>query len=128
MKTKPSLATKKPRVADSASGEKAKPPLAVTNEGAERRIELPRSLTVKQLADRLGLSGVEVIKDLMKNGIMASINQVIDYDTAAIVAADFGYEAYEESAPAAEVVTGGVRYRGFGDEDPAALRPRKMPE
>ena len=53
--------------------------------------ELPRALTVKELAERLKVSPVDIIKELMKNGVMASINQVIDYDTAAIVASDFGF-------------------------------------
>ena len=53
-------------------------------------VELPRALTVKELADRLRLTPVDIIKELMKNGIMATINQVIDYDTAAIVASDSG--------------------------------------
>ncbi len=58
-------------------------------------IQLPRALSVKELADALSVSAVEIIKELMKNGVMASINQVIDYDTAAIVATDFGFEPHE---------------------------------
>ncbi len=58
-----------------------------------KEIQLPQALTVKELADLLEVSAVEIIKELMKNGVMASINQVIDYDTAAIVASDFGFEA-----------------------------------
>ena len=42
------------------------------------------------------MSPVDIIKELMKNGVMASINQVIDFDTAAIVATDFGFDAAEE--------------------------------
>ena len=57
----------------------------------ESQIELPVSLTVKQLSELLEASPVEVIKQLMRNGKMAGINQVVDYDTAAIVASDFGY-------------------------------------
>lgn len=58
-------------------------------------IELPRALTVKELAETLRLTPVDVIKELMKNGVMATINQVIDFDTAAIVATDFGYDPSE---------------------------------
>jgi len=61
----------------------------------ERRIAMPPSITVKQLADLLETSAIEVIKQLMRNGTMASINQVVDYDTAAIIASDFGYEAVQ---------------------------------
>jgi translation initiation factor IF-2 len=59
----------------------------------------------------LGLSPVEVIKELIKSGVMASINQVIDYDTAAIVAHDLDYEpepvvTASVAAVAPEVVEG----------------------
>jgi translation initiation factor IF-2 len=60
-----------------------------------KQIELPAALTVKELADQLKVSPVDIIKELMKNGVMASINQVIDYDTAAIVATDFGFDPIE---------------------------------
>ena len=53
-------------------------------------IVLPRSLTVKQLADLLEISSIEAIKHLMRKGIMASVNQAIDYDSAASVASDLG--------------------------------------
>lgn len=66
----------------------------------ERQIKIPPVLTVQQLAELLQVSAVEVIKQLMRNGVIASINQSIDFDTAAIVAADFGYEAQE--APSAQ--------------------------
>jgi translation initiation factor IF-2 len=61
------------------------------------------TLTVKELADLLHLSPVEVIKELIKSGVMASINQVIDFDTAAIVAHDLGFEP--EPAAHVEIVT-----------------------
>lgn len=64
-----------------------------------RSVELPRALTVKDLAEKLRVTPVDIIKELMKNGVMASINQVIDFDTAAIVASDLGSEA-QEVAPA----------------------------
>src|SRR4051795_7963431 len=84
-----------------------------------KSIELPRALTVKELADALRVSAVDIIKELMKNGVMASINQVIDYDTAAIVASDFGFEASEqESGDVAEVLV----------ERPQAALPDEEPE
>ncbi|MGI8554503.1 MAG: translation initiation factor IF-2 [Dehalococcoidia bacterium] len=71
---------------------------------APRTIELARALTVKELADSLRVTPVDVIKELMKNGVMASINQVIDYDTASIVASDFGVETVEAAAAEPEYV------------------------
>ncbi len=63
---------------------------------AESSVILPSALSVKQLADLLGVSVVEVIKQLMKRGIMATVNQVIDFDTAAAIAAVFDFEAQSE--------------------------------
>ncbi len=57
------------------------------------QVSLPPAINVKQLADLLGISAVDVIKQLMRNGVMANINQVIDFDAAAVIATDFGYEA-----------------------------------
>lgn len=79
---------------------------------AKREVVIPHRLTVKQLADVLGTSAVDVIKCLMRNGVMASINQVIDYETAAIVATDLGYEAKAEPQAPVEAVP---RHR-FADE------------
>mgnify|MGYP001024410682 CR=1 FL=1 len=71
---------------------------------AERRIEIPSTITVKQLAEKLGLSGVEVIKQLMQNGVMASVNQAVDFDTAAVVASDLGYEVTEKKEEEVESI------------------------
>jgi translation initiation factor IF-2 len=56
-------------------------------------IEIPDFLTVRELADEMEASPIDVIKELMNNGIMANINQQIDFDTAAIVAEEMGFEA-----------------------------------
>jgi translation initiation factor IF-2 len=58
-----------------------------------KQIELPVSITVRDLAQLLDASPIEIIKTLMANGMMANINQEIDFDTAAIVSAEMGYEA-----------------------------------
>jgi translation initiation factor IF-2 len=55
------------------------------------KVELPTSITVKQLADVLKVEPVKIIKQLMRKGIMANINQTLDFDTASITTADFGY-------------------------------------
>jgi translation initiation factor IF-2 len=57
------------------------------------QVELPPSITVRQLADLLKVEPIKVIKQLMRKGIMANVNQSIDFDTASITAADFGYNA-----------------------------------
>jgi len=66
---------------------------ADTNHLALPQVELPPSLTVKQLADSLKVEPVKVIKQLMRRGIIANINQPIDFNTAVTLAQDFGYRA-----------------------------------
>src|SRR3954453_23667407 len=58
-------------------------------------VEIPPTVSVKDFADKAGISPSSVIRELLQNGIIASINQTIDYDTAAIVAADLGFEVKE---------------------------------
>ncbi len=65
-------------------------------------ILVPDYLTVRQLAELIDASPIEVMKRLIANGIMASINQQIDYDTAAIVIEEMGFEAQSESQAAAQ--------------------------
>ena len=55
-------------------------------------IEIPAFITVRELATMMGVSPINVIKELMANGIMANINQQIDFDTAAIVAGELGFD------------------------------------
>ncbi|MFC2045246.1 translation initiation factor IF-2 [Chloroflexota bacterium] len=57
-------------------------------------IELTPSLSVRQLAELIQLSPIDIIKQLMRNGVMANINQAIDYDMAASVVTHFGYEPH----------------------------------
>jgi translation initiation factor IF-2 len=92
----------------------------------EREVTIPEALTVKELAEILRLPPVEVIKKLMTNGVMASINQTIDFDTAAIVASDFGFEPQEDVAePAATPELEELPKLDDNEgEDPASLQPR----
>jgi translation initiation factor IF-2 len=67
-----------------------------------KRIEISSSVTVRDLAQIMQTSPIDVIKALMSNGVMASINQPIDFDTAAIVASEMGFEAVPESPKVVE--------------------------
>jgi translation initiation factor IF-2 len=58
-------------------------------------IELPGTITVKELADLLTVSPGDIIRELIKSGIFATINQLIDRDTASLVAEELGYEVAE---------------------------------
>jgi translation initiation factor IF-2 len=69
----------------------------------ERQIVLlPDFVTVRELAEQIGASPIEVMKRLIANGIMASINQQIDYDTAAIVVEEMGFDAQSATAVAVQ--------------------------
>jgi translation initiation factor IF-2 len=100
----------------------------------DRRVVLPPSLSVKDLAEKLSVSPVEVIKKLMASNIMATINQVIDFGTAEIVADEFGYTvepvasedvvATEGAEGEAVVTTSRLELFSVANEDPRKLEPR----
>ncbi len=69
----------------------------MSESGQLKKIVLPDVITVRELAQVMQISPIDVIKALMSNGVMASINQQIDFDTAAIVAAEMGVEAVAET-------------------------------
>jgi len=63
-----------------------------------QEVTIPEIVTVRDLAELLGETPIKVIKTLMSNGVLASINQQIDFDTAAVIASEFGYEAKQPYA------------------------------
>ncbi|KRT63822.1 MAG: translation initiation factor IF-2, translation initiation factor IF-2 [Chloroflexi bacterium CSP1-4] len=103
-----------------------------TLEPAQRgAIEIPSSITVKELADLLTVNPADVIRELIKSGIFASINQLIDRDTASLVATELGYEVAEPVATAAAAEAAGeapvaeaTKEILFEEEDPSKLVPR----
>jgi translation initiation factor IF-2 len=72
------------------------------SENGHKMIEIPTAVTVRDLASMIETSPIDVIKQLMANGVMANINQMIDFDTAAIVIGEFGYEAKPMEKPEAD--------------------------
>ncbi|KXK19203.1 MAG: translation initiation factor IF-2 [Chloroflexi bacterium OLB15] len=98
---------------------------------AEKQIILvPDFLTVRELATLIDASPIDVMKKLIANGIMASINQQIDFDTAAIVVEDLGFEAQSASAAAAQqereerAETAQTWRKGYAKEAPGSLQAR----
>lgn len=90
-------------------------------------IEVPEYLTVRELATLISASPIEVMKQLIGNGIMAGINQQIDYDTAAIVIDGMGYEARPVTTSQASVEEQEdlpAWKRIYANEDPRSLQPR----
>jgi translation initiation factor IF-2 len=67
-------------------------------------IEVPPMISVRDLADTMGVSPIDLIKTLMSNGIMANINQTLDFETAAIVAEDLGHQLILEGTVAEPAV------------------------
>ena len=72
------------------------------------KIELPASIVIRDLAQKVEKSPIDLIKKLMSNGVMATINQSVDFDTAAIVVAEYGFEAVPEVVEEVVVETGEV--------------------
>lgn len=89
-------------------------------------IQLPYTQTVRDLAAALSTSAVQVIKILMANGVMASINQQVDFDTAAVVATELGFEPQmeQEEEVVEEVGELPLWRQLIADEDPALLEDR----
>ena len=97
-------------------------------------IELPGTITVKELADLLAVNVADIIRELIKSGIFATINQLIDRDTASLVASELGYEVAETVAasPGGGVADGEAEGPApeaakevlFDEDDPADLQPR----
>jgi len=88
---------------------------------------LPETLAVRDLARALRVNPIDIIKTLMSNGIVASINQTIDYDTAEIVAAELGFETspLQEEEPEIEE-EGEEQYRTLWQQIAANEPPEKM--
>jgi translation initiation factor IF-2 len=89
----------------------------------DKNIILPPTITVRDLAQAIQSSPIDIIKSLMANGVMANINQQIDFDTAAIVAAEMGFEAALETPESEEEEAGEVPLwrRTIAVEDPKDL-------
>jgi len=91
--------SRKPR-----KGAKAKVPATAqktqitTAKAIKRRIKIDEAIVLSELAKRMGIKANEMIRTLMGMGFMATVNQSIDYDTAALVAAEFNYEVERAGA------------------------------
>ncbi len=76
--------------------------LITTAKAIKRRIKIDDTIVLSDLAKRMGIKAGEMIKTLMSMGVMATVNQTIDFDTAVLVAAEFDYDVeratFEEEA------------------------------
>ena len=96
-------------------------------------IELPGTITVKELAELLGVNPADIIRELIKSGIFATINQLVDRDTASLVAGELGYEVAEATQAGVTAGTDGeaegpvaeaTKEVLFEEDDPSLLQPR----
>ena len=72
-----------------------------------REVIIPETITVQELANRMAARGADVIKVLMRMGVMATINQVIDGDTAELIVAEFGHKPKRVAESDVEIGLGG---------------------
>ena len=87
----------------------------------EYAIEIPSAITIHDLADVMGLNPIEVIKEFMRNGFMYTINEVVEHETAALVAESLGFDVLplaEPEQPSGSMVV------STDDEDPDMLEVR----
>ena len=104
----------------------------MTKDQSRKAIVIPDFLTVRELADLMEVSPIDVIKELMNNGILANINQQIDHDTAAIVAEEMGFDTSPEAPPVVEeeeeeeipMISLPLKKRMYEDEAPEDLEIR----
>ena len=82
-------------------------------------VKIPDEISVGELASRMKKTGAEVVKCLMKNGVMASLSQIIDFDTAAITAEEMGCKVEKEV-----VVTIEEKLIDTAEDKPEDLAPR----
>ena len=91
----------------------------------DRIIEIPEVISVKEFSEKTGLGAAKVIGELMKNGILANINQQIDYDTAQIIADDLHIKLKKKvTAASAEDVFSGNLEALLKEDDPSLLTIR----
>ena len=92
-----------------------------TGPAAPPALDIPDAIAVGDLATMMRVTAIDVIKQLMRRGHMFTINEVIDFDLAADIAEDFGYDVLE---PEEEVEDATSIVPTQEDEDPDSLRPR----
>ncbi len=96
------------------------------SENTRKTVELPASITIRDLGERIDSSPIQIIKILMNNGVMANINQIIDFDTAAVVCAELNLDAALEIPEISEEEHGEIPLwrKLIEDESPENLEKR----
>jgi len=116
------LKIRKPKKSNKAASKK--------NQGQEQKIEkiperkkaivMGEIISIKELSEKIGIPATEIMKKLMGMGILVTINQDIDYETAAIVSSEFGIELEQKASKSFEEML----IEGDVEDDPSSLEPR----
>ncbi|MBW1859848.1 MAG: translation initiation factor IF-2 [Deltaproteobacteria bacterium] len=91
--------------------------LITTPKAIKRRIKIDEAIVVSELAKRMGVKAGAVIKELMTLGVMATLNQAIDFETAAVIASEFEYEVEKTSFEEGDLIR-------VEEDDPEKLKLR----
>ncbi len=91
------------RKKDGSRKDQADQPQVAETKAIKKRIKVIATISVGDLAKRMGVKASEVISALMRLGVLATLNQALDVDTAALVAADFGYEVEQAMTQELEI-------------------------
>jgi translation initiation factor IF-2 len=83
-----------------------------------REVVLPETIQVSELANRMAVRGADVIKSLMKMGVMATVNQTVDADTAELIIGEFGHTVKRVAESDVEIGLEGL------DDEEGDLKPR----
>jgi len=91
--------------------------IITTPKAIKRRIKIDDAIVISDLAKRMGVKGSDVIKELMGLGVMASLNQAIDFETANVIANEFNYEVEKASFEEEDIMR-------VEEDTPDQLKPR----
>jgi translation initiation factor IF-2 len=89
-----------------------------------KKVSLPAFIKVRDFAELLGLPATDVIKALIMNGVMATINEEVDFETATIIAQDLGFEVATEQTGEQSEFGIGFLHESLGSQDEAGLVTR----
>ena len=106
-----------PTAVDDA-GETSRPKRTSERRAQTRSLVLPETMTIQYLSEVLNQNPIDVIKQLMRNGIMASMNQVVDYQVATLVSTALGIRTSMAESPTAAK---GTSAKGTEDQDGADM-------
>jgi translation initiation factor IF-2 len=122
--------TRGPRKPQRRSPQQADSAVQTLDPATRGPIDIPNSVTVKELAELLRVNPADIIRELIKSGIFASINQPLDRDTASLVTGELGFEVAEARAPEAVESNGdapspeAAKEVLFEEDDASLLQPR----